>query len=95
MVFDKSPNDYDQYLGDISGQDVLVHHAEPEILIREIRNWLSRLYPHKGYPGSNSIWSSFLQFNIQLPKELKDSWSANELHSMQMSEYRHYAENGF
>jgi len=92
IVFDTNPNDYDHYIGDISGQDILVHQNQPEILIKEIRNWFSRLYPNLLFPSFTHIWNAYRQFNEKLPLELKDSWSTHELHSMQMSEYRHYAE---
>ena len=47
IVLDHSPHDYDPYIGDISGQDIIVHKNGPRILMEEIRNWLSRINPAK------------------------------------------------
>ena len=91
IVLDHALHDYDSYLGDLSGQDIITHKGDPRILMNEVRDWFSRIYQHKLLPGTDSIWRAYFYYNDALKDKLKPSWSQEDIENMQMSEYRKFA----
>ena len=91
LILDSKPHDYDQYIGDISGQDIESHANDPETLIKVIRDWFSRIYPKKRFIGASKIWKAFNQFSDDLPLQLSGAFNKREIDNLQMSDYKEYA----
>lgn len=89
LVFDSDKHNYDQYIGDISGQDIESHSNDPKIIITKIRDWLSRTYKH--LPGADKIWKAYNQFSDDLPTRLVNDFTAEEVETMQIGDYRGFA----
>jgi hypothetical protein len=56
LILDAEPHRYDQTLSDISGQDIDVHHNQPDEAIRCVRDWLSSHQPPTSppFPGADA-----------------------------------------
>jgi hypothetical protein len=68
LVLDKRADRYRAALSDISGQDIAFHRAEPQLAIREIRDWLdSHRQNTRSLPGGESIGKRYREFSRQLP----------------------------
>jgi hypothetical protein len=68
LVFDKEPYRYQQFLSDISGQDIVAHHDDPRQALVEIRNWLQAATRRPDIAGGSAIWEQFQEFQRDLPQ---------------------------
>ena len=69
IVLDLTPHRYQQFISDISGQDVTAHGGDPKKAITEVRNWLLGLVPNgkASLPGGTAIYNKFVRFSSDLP----------------------------
>lgn len=68
LILDKERYRYQQFISDISGQDIHAHHDQPEQAIREVRNWLSNATPKSmRIPGGAVIAGRYGLFRQELP----------------------------
>ncbi len=54
----------------MSGSDIAVHAGGPEILVTEVRNWLSSKAPVAA-PGPSRVWTASLEFMSENYDHLK------------------------
>ncbi len=66
LILDKTPYRYQQFLSDISGQDISYHHESKPTLIKIIRDWLTH-QTKKQISGGRAILSDFDFFISDLP----------------------------
>ena len=67
LVLDKEPYRYQQFISDISGQDVFSHDGNQRGAIREVRNWLAVSSKRPLVPGGDKIYRRFQTFEAGLP----------------------------
>jgi len=68
LVLERERYRYQAALSDISGNDIKAHEGKPEILVREVRNWLIE---HVGFgiPSGTKIWDTFNEFAARFESE--------------------------
>ena len=67
IVFDKLPYRYQQFMSDISGQDIHSHNNSIPKLIEVLASWLRREAADKKVPGGNAIYREYRKFQSGLP----------------------------
>jgi hypothetical protein len=67
LILDRERYRYQQFLSDISGQDITDHNNDPERVIRSIRNWLNTIHPQGVLPGAAKIISRYKRFQLEMP----------------------------
>lgn len=70
LILDSERFRYQQFLSDISGQDIRAHHNDPRSVIRVVRNWLQSQSGRRSFPGGAAIWADYVLFQEELPKLL-------------------------
>ena len=62
LILDKEPYRYQQFISDISGQDIQPHNNDVEMIVRGVRNWLRTASGRQTIPGGNIIWERYQTF---------------------------------
>jgi hypothetical protein len=68
LILDINLYRYRVFLSDISGQDIKSHRGDPELAIREVRDWLRAVSKRRSLPGGGEIVEKFRQFSLDLPE---------------------------
>jgi hypothetical protein len=66
LILDTDRYRYQQFLSDISGQDIRSHTDDPKKVIALVRNWLSQ-HADELLPGDKTLVREFASFLAQLP----------------------------
>lgn len=69
LVLDREKYRYQQFLSDIAGQDIRAHANAPNILIREVRNWLQNQTTRQLH-GAEHIAARYRVFGDEIPSLL-------------------------
>jgi hypothetical protein len=87
LVLERERSRYQTVLSDISGNEIRAHNDEPEVLVREVRNWLQVV--GGGTPPSGSqVWKRFSLFQSHLALLLeKLGYSPEDVSSMELAEF--------
>lgn len=67
LILDTDQYRYQQFISDISGQDICAHHNNPEDVVKSIRNWLRDTSRRTTIPGGPEIWRHYNLFISDLP----------------------------
>ncbi len=67
LIVDREEYRFQQYISDISGQDIKSHNNDQRTIITCIRDWLNTASGRKTIPGGNLIWERFQQYESALP----------------------------
>ena len=67
IIFDRDPHRYQQFMSDISGQDIHAHNNDTLQLIIGVAAWLRRASKRKTVPGGTAIASEYAVFMQNLP----------------------------
>ena len=86
LVLDRERYRYQQFLSDISGQDIKSHRNQPATLIKVVRNWLRDTQPAHPMPSGGIIAARYRQFRKQLPVWCREQ--KLEEHELQFNDYR-------
>ena len=79
LILDSAPYRYQQFISDISGQDIRCHNGSPDRAIDIVRNWL-RNASRKQVPGPVAIKRQFAQFVQWLPENCeRNGFDRNDL----------------
>ena len=90
LILQERPFRHQVVLSDLSGNDSRAHNSEPEILIRQVRNWFVDL-GHLQLPSATSIWESYNEFNAAFDDEMKRlRFSDRDLCEMPISEFVYF-----
>ena len=80
LIVDTEPYRYQQFISDISGQDVQPHGSDPLAAIGLVRNWLRNSSNRTTIPGASVIRDRYLSFLDDLPEICEDlKLNPNEL----------------
>ena len=85
LILDRERYRYQRFLSDVAGQDIRSHDNQPEVLIREVRNWL-RNQTTRELVGAARIVEQFGLFLDELPQLL----AALHLTDADLDNYRDY-----
>jgi hypothetical protein len=72
LVLDKEPYRYQQFISDISGQDIREHHCEARRIIRSVRHWLCSEAACQTIPSAPYIFEKYKSFQRALPELCQD-----------------------
>ncbi len=90
LILDKEKYRYQKVISDLSGNDIAYHKEDPEVLIREVRNWLFHIKGEKLTSGK-AIWNTYNEFLDKLDEVVREeNYSKEDLVSMPWSEYKLY-----
>jgi hypothetical protein len=67
LILDSAPYRYQQFISDIAGQDIQIHHNSAKEAITVVRNWLPNNPRSQIRPGGAEIYRRFQQFEQELP----------------------------
>lgn len=80
MILDSHANRYDQFISDISGQDISVHNDSPQTISAKCRNWLMQTSKRVTIPSAVIIWARYNKFLHELPGICAAlHWDSNDL----------------
>ena len=68
LILDREQYRYQQFISDISGQDIKAHNNDPERVIAIVRDWLRNASGRTTIPGGHVIWSRYQAFITVLPE---------------------------
>lgn len=70
LILDQEPYRYQKFISDIAGQDIKPHDGDPELAIRQVRNWLSSSPTMADIliPGPRRIVERYWLFRDELPE---------------------------
>ena len=72
LILDTEPYRYQQFISDISGQDIQPHHNRPKEVIMHIRNWLRTASRRETIAGGSIIWRRYRDFKKDLPQTARE-----------------------
>jgi hypothetical protein len=72
LILEKEKYFYQEFLSDISGQDIQNHNDKPIQAIEKIRDWFSVIIKKKTFESPGKIWNYYNDFNDSLIKRLQD-----------------------
>jgi hypothetical protein len=61
LILEEQRYRYQSAISDLSGSDIAVHSGSAEVLVTEVRNWLSSKVQIPA-PGPARVWTAFLDF---------------------------------
>ena len=70
LVFEKERYRYQAAISDLAGSDIAVHNADPQSIVKEMRNWLHSQVGLRA-PGPATIWGGFVDFMADNYDDLK------------------------
>jgi hypothetical protein len=68
LILDRTRYRYQQFISDISGQDIHPHQGSAPKAIAAVRDWLRAASPETSIPGGVTIAKRFFRFSKQLPE---------------------------
>jgi hypothetical protein len=73
LIMDSEQYRYQQFMSDISGQDIKAHNGQARIAVRLVRDWLNAASRRKTIPGGAMIWNRFEEYRDALPRICADA----------------------
>src|SRR5262249_12409508 len=67
LILDSAPYRYQQFISDIAGQDIQVHHGSAHEAITVVRNWLRNTSGSKSILGGAELYRRFQMFEREMP----------------------------
>jgi hypothetical protein len=67
LILDREPYRYQQFMSDISGQDISAHGGDPATLIAKVRDWLNTVASTQPLPSGSAIATRFALFQSDIP----------------------------
>lgn len=67
LIIDTQQYRYQQFISDLSGQDIRFHNNNPRTAKNCVRDWLRTASRRTTLPGIEVIWSRYQSFRDQLP----------------------------
>lgn len=68
LILDSEPYRYQEFISDISGQDIKAHRNNAEICVKIVRDWLNDASGRKTLPGGAAIHGRYSLFTKELPE---------------------------
>lgn len=89
LVLDRERYRYQQFISDISGQDIRSHNDSPRDAIRAVREWLNATTGRRTIPGGAQISRKYDQFLLDLPDICRNAGLADD--EMTYNDYCNFA----
>jgi len=67
IIFERTQYTYQQYISDLSGVDTKAHNNDPNMVIRQLRDWLHTASSRKTIPGYTVLQQDYGEFVQKLP----------------------------
>jgi hypothetical protein len=64
LILDREPYRYQQFMSDVSGQDISAHGGDPAALITKVRDWLNTVASTRPLPSGSAIRFALFQTDI-------------------------------
>ena len=91
MILEIEKYNYQKVISDIAGQDIFSHQNDPEVLIKQVRDWFS-INSNRPLTGPAKIWNSYNQFSAHLLTKLKkEGYTAKQVDSIPVTDYVSFA----
>lgn len=88
LVLEKERYRYQRALSDLSGSDIKDHNNEPEVVVREVRNWFREMATGRP-PSGTVIWDHFNVFMTDFYQASEEQgYKDKDLELMPTLEYR-------
>jgi hypothetical protein len=68
IIFERVKFTYQQFISDLNGVDTKAHNDDPNIMIRELRDWLKTASKRKNIPGHVILQREYREFRVKLPQ---------------------------
>ena len=72
LILDTEPYRYQQFVSDISGQDIQAHNNRSREVITHVRNWLRAASRRETIPSGSIIWKRYQEFMKKLPQTAQE-----------------------
>lgn len=72
LVLDREQYRYQQFISDISGQDIQAHNDKSQEVITHVRNWLRTASRRETIPSGSIIWRRYQEFIEKLPQTAQE-----------------------
>lgn len=72
LILDTEPYRYQQFVSDISGQDIQAHNNRSREVITHVRNWLRAASRRETLPSGSIIWKRYQEFMEKLPQTAQE-----------------------
>ncbi len=72
LVLDREQYRYQQFISDISGQDIQAHNNSSREVITRVRNWLRTASRRETIPSGSIIWRRYQEFIEKLPQTAQE-----------------------
>lgn len=83
LVLEEKEHRYDQFISDISGQDIKTHQNNPEKAIERVLEWLDAA-TDDNIPSLGNVWNAYIDFIGKLEIGLKaEDYSDGEIKNLQ------------
>ena len=92
LILEKDKYRYQQFISDISGQDIVNHNDTPITLVKRVRDWYSANCESLT-ASSSEIWTAFNQFTYDLYEKLAYNFTEIEIQEMPIGEYIKFAKD--
>lgn len=93
LILEKERYTFQKVLSDISGSDIRVHNSDPEILVRNVRNWIFDNV-RKDIRSGTKIWQRYNKFLSGFESSLKDEgFTKKDIDEMRVAEFIYFIES--
>lgn len=72
LVTASKPYEYQKYVSDVAGQDVVPHNDDPKLFARAIRDWIASI-KSDSIPSASRILERYRQFGIELKSACREA----------------------
>ena len=72
LILDTERYRYQQFISDISGQDIQAHNNSSREVITRVRNWLRTASRRETIPSGSIIWRRYQEFIEKLPQTAQE-----------------------
>lgn len=72
LILDTERYRYQQFISDISGQDIQAHNNKSREVITHVRNWLRAASRRETIPSGSIIWKRYQEFMEKLPQTAQE-----------------------
>ena len=72
LILDTERYRYQQFISDISGQDIKAHNDTPEVIVTVVRDWLRNASRRGTIPSGGIIWERYQDFIKDLPQMARE-----------------------
>lgn len=88
LVLEHSLHDFRKALSDISGADIKAHRAQPEEVVRAVRDWFVETVGLRNVPTATVVWYQFMEFTAAFYNRMLALGSPQkDIDQMPVSEY--------